>query len=65
MGMTRDWTLNEYVAVFVPNTPGSTYNIDQPAVVQFVAGINGWAYSVFQSGVTLVESASAYGEGTG
>jgi len=60
MQVVNSWTLNEYIPIFVT----SDYEIDQPAAVQFVAGVNGWVYSVTQGGTTVGGAAAAYGEST-
>jgi hypothetical protein len=62
MQVVNSWTLNEFVPILVNST---TYDIDSPAQVQFVAGPNGWVYSVDQGGVRLVQEEGAYGENTG
>jgi len=43
MQTVSSWVLNEYVPIVVNS---NSYNIDQPAQVQFVAGVNGWNYLV-------------------
>jgi hypothetical protein len=40
------------------------YNIDQPAAVQFVTGVNGWAYNIIQGGAEIFGADGAFGENT-
>jgi len=58
--VVNSWILNEYVPIFVT----TAYNIEQPAAVQFVAGVNGWVYQVTQAGTVVGGAAAAYGEST-
>jgi len=47
----------------VPNN--FTYNVDEPCVVQFCAGVNGWSFTLRQSGNTSPLESGAYGERPG
>lgn len=54
--------MNEFVPIIAPVTG---YNIDEPALVQFVAGPNGFAFTITQGGAVLAGlQSSSYGENT-
>lgn len=53
------------IVPIVAGASSSAYNPDAPAIVNFFAGPNRWAWSLTQAGNILQQETGAYGELTG